>query len=202
MQLAKEETIRLGRKIQLSLELIIAPFLENNPKYLKNLEEQRETAKSIRDEIRSYLLSINLSENSQARVQELFAIQKVLTELSHINDELTKVLHRRAEKWIDRNYEFTEAERTEIINFHNHTLQLFTSAIHCFGEQNIHDVFRIKKQASKQAESALEIEKAHFIRLLEHEKQEITNTKTYLELIHMLKTISNHAVNISQSTPQ
>src|SRR5690554_4249368 len=32
MQLAKEETIRLGRKIQLSLELIVAPFLENNPK--------------------------------------------------------------------------------------------------------------------------------------------------------------------------
>ncbi|MDA3883246.1 MAG: Na/Pi symporter [Bacteroidales bacterium] len=202
MQLAKEETIRLARKIQVSLELIIAPFLENDPKYLKNLEEQRETAKSIRDEIRSYLLSINLSENSQSRVQELFAIQKVLTELSHINDELTKVLHRRAEKWIERNYEFTEAERKEITDFHNHSIQLFTSAIHCFGEQNINDVFRIKNEASKQAKSALEIEKAHFMRLLEHEKQEMTNTKTYLELIHMLKTISSHAVNISQSTPQ
>ncbi|MFO7868764.1 MAG: Na/Pi cotransporter family protein [Bacteroidales bacterium] len=202
MQLAKEETIRLGRKIQISLELIIAPFIENNPKYLANLEEQREIGKKIRDEIRSYLLSINLKDNSQERMEELFAMQKALTELSHINDALTKILHRRAEKWIERNYEFSDAERKEIIDFHNHTIKLFDTALQCFANENINDVFIIKRKASQQAQTALKIEKAHFARLLDHEKQEITNTKTYIELIHMLKTISSHAANISETIRQ
>ena len=198
LQLAKEETIRVGRKIQISLELIIAPFLENNSKYLKNLEAQREEVKSIRDEIRTYLLSIKFRDDSQIRMQELFAISHTLSELSHINDALTKVLHRRAEKWIERNYSFSEAERNDISSFHTNTIQLFTAAMQSFSENNIHDVFRIKDKAKKQVRIALELEKKHFARLLEHEPLETINTKTYLEIINMFKTIGNHAVNISK----
>ena len=198
LKIAKEETIRVSRKIKISLELIIAPFLENNSKYLKNLEAQREEVKSIRDEIRTYLLSIKFRDDSQIRMQELFAISHTLSELSHINDALTKVLHRRAEKWIERNYSFSEAERNDISSFHTNTIQLFTAAMQSFSENNIHDVFRIKDKAKKQVRIALELEKKHFARLLEHEPLETINTKTYLEIINMFKTIGNHAVNISK----
>ncbi len=202
LQLAKEETIRLSSKIQVSLELILAPFIENNIEYLKNLEKQRDISKKIRDEIHSYLMNIKHSGESKVHSEELFTISHALTELSHINDSITKILHRRAEKWIDRHYEFSAAEREEILSFHRNTMQLFCSSIAVFKENSMNDTLKlnsINDKAKLQSQKALEIEKAHFERLLENEQTEAKNTKTYLELINMFKTIGNHSVNISKN---
>lgn len=197
LQLAKEETLRLSRKIHVSLEMILSPFLENNPAYLSKLETQREEAKNIRDAIQSYLIKIKLRGGSDIRMQELFAISHTLVELSHINDSLTKILHRRAEKWIQKHYEFTAEEKEAIIEFHANTVQLFNAAIHSFGEHNIKDIFRVKTKAVKQAQKALALEKEHFMRLLE--KEQDTTKKTYLDIINMFKTIGTHSVNISKT---
>ncbi len=199
LQLAKEEIVRISKKIQISLELIMLPFLENDEAHLSMLETQRDEIKAIRDEIRAYLLKIKFHDNSKTQLQELFTISHTLSELSHINDALTKTLHRRAEKWIERNYAFSEAEYNDIKNFHASTIQLFTASMRFFSENNIHDVFRIKNKANKQTRIALELEKKHFMRLLKQEPLEMMNSKTYLELINMFKIIGNHAVNISKA---
>ncbi|MCK9562395.1 MAG: hypothetical protein M0R02_06710, partial [Bacteroidales bacterium] len=199
LQLAKEEIVRVSKKIQISLELIMLPFLENNKEHLHMLETQRDEIKALRDEIRAYLLKIKFHDNSKTQLQELFVISHTLSELSHINDALTKTLHRRAEKWIERNYAFSEAEYIDIKKFHASTIQLFTASMRFFSENNIHDVFRIKDKANKQTRIALELEKKHFVRLLKQEPLEMMNSKTYLELINMFKIIGNHAVNISKA---
>lgn len=197
MQLAKEETLRLGRKIQFSLELIIAPFIENNPEYLEKLISYRLEAKKLRDEIKDYLLKISQYDKSQTRSEELFSISHTLNELSHINDALTKILHRRAEKWIERNYEFTDSEKQDIIAYHTKTIQLFNSAMQVFAEYTIEDALKVRKKAKKQSQEALELEKKHYQRLLELETEELTNSKTYLELINMFKIIGEHSVNLT-----
>jgi phosphate:Na+ symporter len=196
MQLAKEETMRLGRKIQLSLELILKPFIENNPDYLETLNLQRIEAKDLRDAIKEYLLQTAQFDASKQRSEELFAIIHTLTELSHINDALTKVLHRRAEKWIERNYEFTESEKQEIEAYHTNTIQLYNTAMQVFAVYTIDDALRLKKTAKMQSHTALELEKQHYQRLLEREQIEHKNSKTYLELINMFKIIGEHAANI------
>lgn len=196
MQLAKEETMRLSRKIQLSLELILKPFLENNPEYLETLNMQRLESKDLRDAIKEYLLKTAQFDSSKQRSEELFTIIHTLTELSHINDALTKILHRRAEKWIERNYEFTQTEREAILLYHANTLQLYNSAMQVFSDFTIEDALRVKKKASIQSRKAFDLEKQHYARLLEQEQAEYKNSKTYLELINMFKIIGEHAAAI------
>jgi len=198
MRLAKEETLRLGAKIQLSLELIIDPFIKKDPSYLSELDNQREEAKKLRDAIRSYLIKIKHTNDTEIRSEELFTIAHTLTELSHINDALTKILHRRAEKWIDRNYEFTQEELTDISSYHTKTIQLYNTSLNVFRENSIEDALRVKKKAKSQSKRALAIEKAHYERLLNESKNEFTNSKTYLELINMFKTIGENSVNITK----
>lgn len=196
MQLAKEETMRLGRKIQLSLELILRPFIENNSEHLEKLNIQRLESKELRDAIKEYLLQAAQYDSSKQRSEEMFSIIHTLTELSHINDALTKILHRRAEKWIERNYEFTESEKLEIISYHANTIQLYNSAMQVFSVYTIDDALRVRKSAKIQSHAALELEKLHYQRLLDKEQTEQINSKTYLELINMFKIIGEHAANI------
>lgn len=197
LQLAKEETMRLGRKIQLSMELILKPFIENDPEYLEKLNVQRLESKDLRDAIKDYLLQTAQFDSSKQRSQEMFTIIHTLTELSHINDALTKILHRRAEKWIERNYEFAETEKESIVQFHANTMQLYNSAMQVFADFTIEDALRVKKAAKMQSRNALELEKEHYQRLLDQEeKAEIKNSKTYLELINMFKIVGQHAANI------
>lgn len=200
VQLAKEEMMRLSRKIQFSLELILAPFTENKPEYLEELNAQRLLCKDIRDEIKQYLLQINQYDKSTKRSEEIFTLMHTLTELSHINDALTKVLHRRAEKWIERNYNFTESEKNDIRLYHTKTLQLYNSSMQVFADFTIEDALKVRKKAKQQSKEALDLEKSHFQRLLDSENDEFTNSKTYLELINMFKIIGEHSVNIIPNT--
>jgi phosphate:Na+ symporter len=198
LHLAKEETLRLSRKIQVSLEMVILPFLENNASYLKTLEEQRTTIKSLRDSIHAYLLKINENDQTRSNGETLFSIEHTIMELSLINDALTRTLHHSAEKWIERNYVFSDAERLAITKFHANTVQFFNQAMQVFNDFTAADALRISKSAKQLQRQKLQLEKQIYQRLFAHESIELTNSKTYVEIINMFKIIGEHANNIVQ----
>ena len=198
LHLAKEETLRLSRKIQMNLEMVIVPFLKNSPRHLKTLETQRMKIKELRDEIHNYLLKINLNDQTRSSAEMLFTIEHTLMELSLINDALTRTLRRCAEKWIERNYEFSEEERTAITDFHANTVQLFSQAMLVFNEFTAADALRIKKSAKQLRRKKLLLEKQVYQRLFARESMELNNSKTYVEIINMFKYIGEHANNIVQ----
>ncbi|MCL2328611.1 MAG: Na/Pi cotransporter family protein [Bacteroidetes bacterium] len=198
LHLAKEETLRLSRKIQTNLEMVIVPFLKNSPRHLKTLETQRMKIKELRDEIHNYLLKINLNDQTRSSAEMLFTIEHTLMELSLINDALTRTLRRCAEKWIERNYEFSEEERAAITDFHANTVQLFSQAMQVFNEFTAADALRIKKNAKQLRNKKLLLEKQVYQRLFAQESIELNNSKTYVEIINMFKFIGEHANNIVQ----
>ncbi len=199
LHLAKEETLRLSRKIQLNLEMVMFPFLNNNPRYLKKLETQRIKIKALRDEIHNYLLRINLNDQTRSSAEILFSIEHALMELSLINDALTRTLRRIAEKWIERNYVFSEEERRALIDFHANTVQLFNQAMQAFNDFTAADALRIKKNAKQLQRKKIQLEKQTYQRLFAQESIEQSNSKTYVEIINMFKIIGEHANNIVQS---
>ncbi|MDR2963667.1 MAG: Na/Pi cotransporter family protein [Bacteroidales bacterium] len=199
LHLAKEETLRLGRKIQINLEMVIFPFLKNDARYLKTMEKQREKIKNLRDEIHNYVLKINENDQTKSSAETLFSIEHTLMELSFINDTLTRTLRSSAEKWIERNYVFSEEERTAIIDFHSHTVQLFNQAMQVFNDFTAVDALRIKKNAKQLQRKKMQLEKQTYQRLFAQESIELSNSKTYVEIINMFKLIGEHANNIVQT---
>lgn len=199
LQLAKEETLRLSRKVQVSLEMVIVPFLKNSPRHLKTLETQRIGIKALRDEIHLYLLKINENNQTRSSAETLFSIEHTLMELSFINDALTRTLHRCAEKWIERNYEFSEEERAAITDFHANTVKLFNQAMQVFNDFTAADALRIEKNAKQLRHKKMLVEKQVYQRMFAQESWELNNSKTYVEIITMFKSIGEHANNIAQT---
>lgn len=199
LQLAKEETLRLSRKIQMNLEMVIVPFLKNSPRHLKTLETQRIKIKALRNAIHTYVLKINENDQTRSSAEMLFTIEHTLMELSLINDTLTQTLRRCAEKWIERNYEFSEEERAAITDFHANTVQLFNQAMQVFNDFTATDALRIKNNVKQLQRKKLLLEKQVYQRLFEQKSIELNNSKTYVEIINMFKFIGEHANNIVQT---
>jgi phosphate:Na+ symporter len=195
LHFAKQETLRLGRKIYILTDEIIIAFINNDTHALQDIYSKRDQVKAIRDEIKSYVLAI--SKNSDERgLVEVFQIIHVLQELSHINDGITKILHRRAEKWIDRHYEFSEESKAEILEFHKNTLVLFKSAIEVFDTFNLEKAKEIKKKKKGLKDMADQLEHSHYERLIRGNTVDVQSSKTQLEIIYSLNAISQNSLNI------
>jgi len=195
LNMAKQETLRMGYKIISSMDNIILAFEENKKDVLGTLENKRKEIKFIRDQVRTFLLN-NSRVNSNKRNQETFQILHVLNELSHINDEVTKILHRRAEKWIRREYEFSEDGKKEVESYYEKTKATFVKVLSIFDELNLELANKVKKKNKALIKYANELENAHFERLISENKTEMKNSKTHLEIINVFKIINQHVLSI------
>ena len=201
INLAKQETLRLGKKIYILTDEIIIAFSNNNTRALQDIFSKRDELKAIRDEIKIYLLEIS-KDSDKKRLAEIFQIIHVLQELSHINEAITKILHRRAEKWIDRHYEFSEESRNEILECHKHTLSVFKNALEVFENFNLEKAKELKKKQKLFTEMFERLEHSHFERLVKGNEIDIQSSKTQLEIIHILNAISQNALNIVRNFTQ
>lgn len=199
LSLAKQETIRMGSKLVRTLDIIIIPFVDNNHEVLDDILRRRVEIKKIRDAIREYLLSIDRSSTTNYRIQEVFQIMHTVNELSHINDEITKILHRRAEKWIARNYEFSSQGKEEITAYHHHTKEILINALNVFKTHNLEVAKRIENRSKKLTILAQKYEQRHYERQVSNNKTDLLNAKTYLELVHTFNQIINHSRTITNT---
>jgi len=195
LSLAKQETLRLGRKIYLLTDEIIIAFVNNNTQTLQDIYSKRNELKAIRDDIKLYALQISKNADEK-RLSEVFQIIHVLQELSYINDAITKILHRRAEKWIDRHYEFSEPSKDEILAFHKQTLLIIKSALDVFETYNLEKAKELKSKQKEINTKVEELEYSHYERLIEGNAIDMQSSKTQLEIINSLNSISQNALNI------
>jgi len=196
LNLAKQETLRLGRKIYILTDEIIIAFTNNDTHALQDIFSKREEVKSIRDEIKSYLIEISKNVDEK-RLKEIFQMIHVVQELSHINDAITKILLRRAEKWIDRHYEFSQESKDEILDIHNNTLKIFKRSLDIFESFNLEKAKELKKKQKEFREMVDSIEHSHYERLIKGNTIDSQSSKTQLEIIYSLNTISQNALNIA-----
>ena len=195
LNLAKQETLRLGRKVYLLTDEIIIAFSNNDTHALQDIFSKRDEVKAIRDEIKSYVLEISKNADEK-RLAEIFQMIHVLQELSHINDAITKILHRRAEKWIDRHYEFSLESKNEILDFHKHTLLIFKNALEVFESFNLEKAKEMKKKQKSFYEMVEKMEHSHYERLIQGNTIDLQSSKTQLEIIYSLNAISQNSLNI------
>jgi len=197
INLAKEETSRLSRKVYESVEEIMLPFMENDLEYVHDLSDKRNEIKLIRDEIKNYLFAIHRKSGNKQRLDETYQLMHTLNELSHINDAVTKVLLRRAEKWIKRDYKFSDMQRKEIFSYHQRTLQLLRTTFDLFKEFNLKKAQKLDKRYEKLSDDADRLARFHYDRLFNDVNVEVENSKTHLELVSTFQMIALHARNIS-----
>ena len=195
LQLSKQETIRLAKKIYLLTDEIMIVFLNNDFNSLEHIDQKRDEVKAIRDEIKNYSLQI-CHYADEKRIKEVFQILHVVQELSQINDSITKIMHRRAEKWIDRHYSFSDKSKNEILECHKHTLQIFKNAIETFETYNLQKAKTLKKQKYDFEKMIKMMEQSHFERLISGDVKDIQSSKTQLEIIHILNNITLNSINI------
>ncbi len=195
LNLAKQETLRLGRKVYIITDEILVIFLNNDIQSLDSLALKRDEIKAIRDEIKTYILKLS-PYCDEKRINESFQIIHVLQELSHINDVITKILHRRAEKWIDRHYEFSQEGKAEIIQYHKHTLSVFKNALEVFETLNLEKAKDIHKHRNQINEFADQLEKTQYERIIKGNSIDLENSKTHMEIINMLNIITQYSVDM------
>jgi len=197
LDLARKEISRLWKALLIVHEASIGAFRANDAKKLEILEAQRDKFKTIRDEVSRYLFRLLQQNGSSATTAEIYKTLHVLSELSHVNEVLTKTLHRRAEKWIQRKYSFSEESETNIIEYHSFTSKMLNRSLAIFNKLDTEKALRMDTNYQEAKELAVELEHAHFERMVAN-PQELEKGKTYLDLIYTYKTVTEHCRNIAK----
>lgn len=195
MSMAKQETLRIGKKIYYSMDDVFKIFLTNDKSSFEKIEDHRDEVKYIRDEVKMFLLKTSRM-NSAKTSEETFQILHVINELSHMNDLITKVLSRRAEKWIQRNFHFSEDALKEMTEYFENTKETFKNVLQFYDDINLQSAKAIKKKGKSLIAYAQKIEMAHYNRLISDDSKDIDRTKSELDIINVLKAINQHNLSI------
>jgi len=198
LNLAKQEVIRMSYVVQDMLNDILIPFLVNESAILKDIEQTENNINYLRDEIKTYLLKISRENISEERINEVFQIMYTIKELEQMADIISKNLIEKARNWVEKNYEFSEQGKKEIIEYHIRTQKQISRAIEVFRDVNLKKAKEMKLKYKKYRNIAIDLEKQHYERLKDEVEKSLTSSKTHLELISMLKRISGHATNIAR----
>ncbi|MCK4662127.1 MAG: Na/Pi symporter [Bacteroidales bacterium] len=198
LNLSKQETLRMFHKVQNMVSDIIVPFLEKDKKILKNIPEKEEEINFLRDKIKSYLIKISKQNIEEERANEAFQIMYTIKELEFIADIVSKTLYYKANSWVSLNRQFSEQGKKEIVDYHLMAQKQISRAIVVFRDVNLKKAKAMKKKYKKYSNIAMEFERLHYERLLIKGGKSLRSSKTHLELISMLKIISEHATNIAK----
>lgn len=199
LNLAKQETIRMARKVQLMVSDIIICFIQKDKETLNEIPEREEEINYLRDKIKTYILQTSTNNVGKERLNEVYQLLSAINELERIADVVAKNLFPKAENWIKNEVDFSENGKKEILEYHTKTQKQINRAIVVFSELNLEKAKEMKKKQKKYEELAFELEKQHFERLKENIQPSVKSCKIHLEIINSLHTISSHATNIARS---
>lgn len=198
LNLAKEEALRVGRYVLDMVFQIIRAFTEKDEKVLKHLERREKQVDFLMSEINRYLLRITRGNINDQRVNEAFQIMFTVKEFEQIADIITKVLVMRAQTWLAGSFEFSDAGKNELIEYHSKATKQLSRAIELFREVNLEKAQEMKLKYKQYRDMAFDLEKQHYERLREEIAESVSSSETHLELITMFGTIAGHATNIAR----
>lgn len=198
LNLAKQETVRMGHVVDNMIKEIIIPFFEKNQKCIKSIEDKEREVNFLRDKIKEYLIQISKENIEKERVDEAFQIMFTIKELEQIADIISTILLSKAKIWLSSNYEFSNEGKEEIQEYHSLIIKQFERSIDVFQNVNLTGINKLKKKLKSYNERGLELEKKHYQRLVNNVQETITSSKTHLELLEMFKQINQHSTNIGK----
>lgn len=198
LNLAKQEVIRMGKKVQDMTSDIIIPFLVKKTEVIPSIEEKEKEINFLRDHIKDYILKITKEGIDEHRINEAFQILYTVKEFEQIADLISSNLLDKAKSWCAMNYEFSTEGKHEIIEYHTKTQKQLSRALEVFTDVNLEKAQSMKLKYKKYRDLAIELEKHHYERLREDVSKSIESSKTHLELMTMLRAINSHATNIAR----
>jgi len=198
LNLAKQEIIRMGMIVRTMFSQILPPFIEKDPSPLNAIYTHEKEVDFLRDHIKSYLLKINRETGSSKRVNESFQMLYSMNEFEKIGDIISGSLANHAEKWIIKDYEFSEDGKKELITFHQKIEKQLKRCLVVFDETNLQKAARMKIKHKEYRGMSRELEKQHYERILEGMKESMDSSKTHLEILALLSSIDSHATNIAR----
>jgi len=198
LKLAKQEIIRLGGIVQSMYSLIIMPFLEKDGTPLNQIYTQESEVNYLRDKIKSYLLNINREQVSSKRVNESFLLLYSLNEYEKIADVISGNLANRAEKWVLKDYVFSDEGKKELVQYHEKINKQLKRSLLVFEQANLRKAVKMKSKHKEYRSLSKELEKQHYSRIMEGMKESIGSSKTHLEILALLGTIDSHATDIAR----
>ncbi|MDA3822276.1 MAG: Na/Pi symporter [Bacteroidales bacterium] len=118
LNLAKQETLRIGTITQDMLSDCILPFVTKQTHILKDLVNKEKQIDFLAEEISSYLTKIIRESVGSNRTDEAFQIMYTVKELEEIADIIGNLLVTRAETWIGDKVEFSDQGKKELLEYH------------------------------------------------------------------------------------
>ncbi|MBK8808582.1 MAG: Na/Pi cotransporter family protein [Bacteroidales bacterium] len=193
LSITKQEIANMLHRLLVVYDKMFLTFLNNTDRYLYEVVQDREDIKEIRDELIEFLIeSTRKSINNMVFVDAHKQIS-IIAEFSHINDAITKILHRRAEKWFERDYVLSNNEKKELLSIYWKLKFLLYELMLVMKKRNTKSLAKIDELHLLIEEEIITSERLHIARLIEGERIEAINTKTFLELLNMMQVINNHA---------
>ncbi len=198
LNLAKQEIIRMGMIVRTMFSLILRPFLEKEATSLNDIYTHEQEVNFLRDSIKEYLLKINRESVNSKRVNESFHMLYSMNEFEQIADIISGGLANRAEKWVLKDYDFSEDGKKELKEYHAKIEKQLKRSLVVFEETNLQKAARMKSKHKDYRVLSQELEKQHYARILEGMKESIDSSKTHLEILALFSTIDSHITNTAR----
>jgi len=197
--LASKEMLRIGNTIQEMVFDTINIFMKNNEKLLDKVCQQDMIVDNLSREITKYLTKINFETLSEKNGQEIFKLLYIVDDLEHIGDLVDKNLLTLIEKKIDRNLVFSKKGTEEIQDMHRKIYDNLRNAIGAFALQDRRMAQKVIDQKKSIDSLEIELRKTHINRLNLGIKFSQKTSGVHLDIINILKRISDHTFSIAKA---
>ncbi len=198
LNLAKKETIRMGKLVQNMTGDIIIPYLVKKTEVINEIKQKEKEVNFLRDQINDYILKITRENLNEERVNESFQLLYAVKEFEQIADIVSKNMIKKAARWSKMDFEFSVEGKNEIINYHTKTQKQLSRALEVFENVNLEKAKAMKEKYRRYRNMEIELEKQHFKRLQDEIIETISSSKTHVELMTYLRAINGHATNIAR----
>ncbi len=198
LNLAKQEIIRMGMIVETMFRLILPTFLNKEAAAIDSIYTHEKEVDFLRDAIKDYLLKLNRESANSSNMNESFQMLYSMNEFEKIADIISGSLANRAEKWIVKEYDFSEKGKNELKSYHHKIEKQLKRSIVVFDETNLQKAALMKLKHKEYRGLSKDLEKQHYTRILEGMKDSLDSSKMHLEILALLSTIDSHITNIAR----
>jgi len=198
LNLAKAEVLRMGEIVETMLAEVLLPFTERARGALADLERHEEEVDFLENRLLDYLTEISRQDIPEQQTGEVFQMMYTVTELEQIADVISKTLHPRAARWLEKDVRFSTEGESELRDFHLRTSKQLHRAIEVFRDVNLEGAKRMKQKYKKYRAMEEQLLLTHFERIREDVPETIATREVHQDLMEQFRVITGHATNIAR----
>ncbi|MEZ5072589.1 MAG: Na/Pi symporter [Bacteroidales bacterium] len=198
LALVKQEILGMGHEVLAMFRKILDVFLKKDPAPLSEIYRKEQEVNYLRDAIKSYLLELNQGAKGAKELEASFQMLYATEEFEKIADLISGNLASRAEKWLLKDYRFSEEGRRDLETYHEKVAKQLERALEVFGEANLQKAALMKSKHKSYRSLSHDLEKQHYARIMEGIAESVQSSKTHLEILTLFSNIDSRATNIAR----